>query len=261
MAKRPKPPPVLSLDAIPRPAVGMAFDYESGLRLPRHRHGRAQLVYASSGVMTVTTDEGTWVVPPERAVWVPAETDHEIEMSGRVTMRTVYLAPDAVPDLPEQCLVVTVSTLLRELILRCVAMPQPYPLGGPEERLVAVLVDEIETTPIAPLHLPLPRDSRLATVVDALRADASDRRRLGDWAREAGASSRTLARLFHRETGMAFGAWRQQLRLLRALERLAAGESVTGVALALGYESTSAFIAMFRRNLGETPGRYFERPG
>jgi len=247
-------------ETIPRTAVGLAYDYPGGFHIPRHHHSKAQLVYASAGVMTVTTESGSWVVPPERALWIPANITHEIHMSGDVAMRTLYLDADVEARLPAECFVVNVGPLLRELILRTVALEQPYALGGPEERLVQVLVDELSTIRVAPLHLPLPEDRRLAPIVAALQTDPADTRTLEAWTRETGASARTLARLFERETGMTFGRWRQQLRLLRALEELAAGESVTSVALSLGYDSPSAFISMFRRSLGCTPGRYF-RPG
>jgi len=255
----PPPSALLPVDEIARPVVGAAVDLGHGSAIPLHRHRRGQLVHASSGVMTVTTDEGTWVVPPQRAVWVPGGVEHRIQMSGRVEMRTLYLSGAALANLPSQCCVVSVSPLLRELLLRVVAMPQPFPLGGAAERLVAVLLDEIRTTEVKALHLPRPADRRLRRVADALLEAPADERRLADWAKAAGASPRTLERLFQRETGMSFGAWRRQLRLLHALQRLAGGEPVTSVALALGYESTSAFIAMFRRNLGRTPGRYFRQ--
>ncbi len=245
---------------IDRPAVAVGYDFPSGEVLPRHTHSRDQLVYASAGVMTVTTVHGAWVVPPQRAVWVPAGVEHQIRMIGAVAMRTVYLRPGALPDAPRQCRVVTVSPLLRELILRAVEIEQPYREGGPEERLIAVLLDEIRATPETPLHLPVPQDERLRRITDALQTDPADSRPLAAWASEAAASARTLARLFQRETGMSFARWRQQLRLVRALEALAQGRSVTETALDLGYESPSAFIAMFRRAFGKTPARYFE-PG
>ena len=257
MAKVPAPQTLPAIDEIPRPVVGLANDFAHGTCVPDHQHRRAQLVHAASGVMTVTTREGAWVVPPLRAVWVPGGVTHRIRMSGPVEMRTLYLAPAASAGLPTQCRVVFVSPLLRQLLLRLVAMPQPYPLGGAEERIVAVLLDEIRAMPGAPLHLPLPADARLRRVTDALLSAPDDPRGLVAWARTAGASPRTLERLFLRETGMSFGTWRRQRRLLAALERLAAGESVTAVALGLGYESTSAFVAMFRRQLGRTPGSYF----
>lgn len=245
-------------DEVPRPVAGLAWDYPAGARIPRHQHRKSQLVYACTGVMTVGTREGSWVVPPQRAVWVPGGTSHEIAMSGAVQMRTIYLTAEAATHLPDRCCVVSVSPLLRELILRAVELEALYPEQGREQRMIDVLLDEIEATSVAALHLPLPAEPRVRVVIDALLADPSDSRGLEDWSRSAGASARTLARLFEREAGMTFGAWRQQLRLLRSLELLGAGDSVTKVALTLGYESPSAFISMFRRNLGTTPARYFE---
>lgn len=244
-------------DEVPRKVVGIADDFESQTRIPRHRHRKSQLVYASSGVLTVTTEMGSWVVPPQRAVWVPGGTDHAIRMSGRVRMRTLYLEPDAIGGALDRCSVVTISPLLREIIVRIVAMQVAHPLGSPEERLIEVLLDELRSVEQTPLCLPTPADPRLRLVTDRLVAHPGETRGLREWARVAGASPRTLDRLFRRETDMSFTTWRQQLRLLRALEMLAANEPVTVVALALGYESTSAFIAMFRRCLGQTPGRYF----
>ncbi len=243
-----------------RPVVGYAADFPSGHVIRRHRHAAGQLIFAASGVMTVTTAAGRWVVPPERAVWVPPQVPHAIRMTGVVRMRTLYLGAAARAGLPTACAVVQVRPLLRELVLAAVALRQPYAASGRAARLVAVLLDELEVARTAPLHLPLPRDPRLLVITDRLTADPSDKRPLGTWARTAGASTRTLARLFRRETGLGFAHWRQQARLLRALERLAAGEPVTTVALELGYDGPSAFIAMFRSRLGTTPGRYFVDP-
>ncbi|MCG8544128.1 MAG: AraC family transcriptional regulator, partial [Alphaproteobacteria bacterium] len=144
-----------------------------------------------------------------------------------------------------------------ELLLAAVAQSQPYRPNGPEDRLMSVILDQIRVLPVAPLALPMPSDRRLRRVAEGLLANPADSRGLDDWAAEVGASARTLARLSRRELAMSFRAWRQQLRLLRALESLAAGDAVTTVALDLGYDSPSAFIAMFRRNLGTTPTRYF----
>jgi AraC-like DNA-binding protein len=253
--------PIRSAVRMTRPVVGLAAHYPDGSRIPRHRHAVAQLVYATAGVMTVTTRDGEWVVPPLRAVWVPPLVAHAIRMTGAVDMRTVYLARALCAPLPRACGVVSVTPLLRELVLRAVAFPKRYAERGPEARLAAVLVDEIRSAPAVPLHLPQPSDPRALRVARALLADAADPRPLGGYAREAGASARTLARLFRRETGLSFAAWRQQLRLLRALERLAAGDPVTAVALDLGYAGPSAFVAMFRRALGVPPGRYFRQVG
>jgi AraC-like DNA-binding protein len=208
----------------------------------------------------VTTRDGTFVVPPERAVWVPPRTEHAIRMTGAVAMRTVYLKAALAAELPARCCVVQVHALLRELVLSVVRFPKRWAPRGPEARLASVLLDEIRGAAVAPLHLPLPRDPRALRVTRALHAAPDDARSLAAHARAAGASARTLARLFRRETGMGFRAWRQQLRLLRALERVAAGEAVTTVALELGYRSPSAFIAMFRRAFGVPPTRYFRLP-
>jgi AraC-like DNA-binding protein len=245
-------------DTVPRPVVALATDYLPGHEIAPHRHRRVQLVHAATGVMTVTTEHGAWVVPPGRAVWVPPGVEHRIRAQGNLAMRTVYIAVGAGPQLGDDCCVVNVSPLLRELILAAMAMPRLYSPDGPNARLVAVLLDQLRSVDIAPLHLPLPDDRRLRRVTEGLLADPGNNRCLSDWAQVAGASGRTLARVFIRETGMTFGQWRQQVRLLEALRRMAVGQSVLTVAVDLGYESASAFIVMFRRALGTTPGRYFD---
>lgn len=239
-----------------RPILTLAQDHRQAHRYAWHRHFRAQLVYASAGIMTVGTAGGTWLVPPQQAVWMPAGVEHEVTSPGPLSMRSLYLHPQAAAELPTACCVFTVSPLLRELILRAVTFPADYPPVGPQARLMALIPDELRALKPEPLHLPLPGDPRLRVVTDALAGNPADDRPLAAWAPAAGASERTLARLFHRETGMTFGAWRQRLRLLTAIGRLADGAAVTTVAYDLGYESPSAFIAMFRRNIGETPGRY-----
>jgi AraC-like DNA-binding protein len=236
---------------------GLATTYSSGHELPRHQHPTAQLVYASRGVMTVHTEAGTWVVPAHRAVWVPPDTEHRISMSGEVEMRTVYLARDLPIAEVTQCSVVNVSPLLRELILHAVERAPLYRTVPAHANLIGLLIDQLEALPAVPLQLPAPRDARAKRAAEWLRGNPGDGASLERIARRAGASKRTLERLFLVETGMSFGLWRQQLRLMQALERLAAGESVTEVALAVGYESTSAFIARFRQVLGTTPGRYY----
>jgi len=245
---------------LPSPVFGLGQDHGPDEPIAPHRHDSAQLIHASSGVMTVETEDGLWVVPPARAVWVPANIAHSIGMSGRVELRTVYIDESLAPIQTARCCVVQVSPLLHSLILRAIDFPQPYSPRGPEARLAAVLLDEIRKAEIAPLHLPMPSDPRARRVASALRADPSDRRSRSAWARQAGASERTIERLFHAEVGMSFGRWRQQARLLRALEVLAAGESVTGASLEVGFRTPSAFIAMFRKAMGTTPARYFQDP-
>jgi AraC-like DNA-binding protein len=242
----------------PRPVVALASDYPSGYQIVPHRHARAQLVYASQGVMTVTAAAGNWVVPPQRAVWMPAGAEHGIRVNRAISMRSLYIRPDAAAGLPEACRVVAVSALLRALILRAMTVPPLYDEAGPDGRVLQVILDELRTLPGAPLHLPRARDPRLLRVTEALRADPADSRPLDAWGRAAGASPRTLARLFLAETGIGFRAWRQRARLLHALVALASGEPVTRVAFEAGYDSPSAFVAAFKRAFGATPGRYFD---
>ncbi|MEK9725299.1 MAG: helix-turn-helix transcriptional regulator [Rhodospirillaceae bacterium] len=247
----------LGIDRVPRPIASRAREVPDGQGYDRHRHNRAQLLFASRGTMVVTTDHGIWVVPPQRAVWIPAFVDHAVLARSQLSLRSLYFRPDLAPNMPETCAVVTVTPLLRELILAAMTLPVEYDEDGPDGRLVAVLLDRLQTVPATPLHLPMPGDPRLKPIVDGLSTDPADRRSLDQWSRRAGASARTLSRLFVAETGMTFRDWRQQVRLLEALARLGDGQPVTAVAMDLGYDSQSAFIAMFKRALGRTPGKYF----
>lgn len=246
---------------VPRALATYAVDYPPGHRVATHRHARHQFVHAVAGVMTVSAAGTRWLVPPQFGVWVPAGVAHALTMHGRVRLRTLYVDPPARRDLPGACSVRAVSPLLRELILRAVALPRLYDVGGPPGRLVAVLLDEVVASPPAALDLPWPLDARAAGVAAALRAAPDDRRSLAEWGRQVGAGERTLARLFARETGLGFRAWRRRLRLQHALRRLAEGGAVTAVALDCGYDSVSAFVAAFRRELGRSPGRYVAAAG
>ena len=255
--KSTSPDPVEDIVNIPRPIVAMAKEFPPGHLIPFHQHTRAQLLYASSGVMTVKTNNGIWVVPPLRAVWIPALTHHQIRVSNQLSMRTLYIDPTFFPGPSGRCCVIAVSPLLKELILHAISMPRLYPLKGPEERLLAVILDQIRSMRIAPLELQIPKDVRLRKIYKHLSSSPGDNRKLEDWGNMVGATGRTLARRFRLETGMTFGQWRQQIRILEALKRLGMKEPVTTVAIDLGYDSPSAFISMFKKALGKTPGRYF----
>jgi AraC-like DNA-binding protein/quercetin dioxygenase-like cupin family protein len=241
-----------------RPVAVFALDFRQGQTTGSHAHPFAQLVHAASGVMRVITANAAWIVPPERAVWVPAGLEHEVQTVTSVQMRTVYIVPGVLSGAPTESCVVPVAPLLRELILEALRLPRPYPLGGAAGRLFEVLLDRISFREVVPLHLPLPTTPALRRIAESLGSDPSAQRTLAAWAKSAALSTRTFARLFHRETSLSFGAWRAQARLLKALELLSLGNSVTDVAVSLGYESTSAFIHRFRRHLGTTPSRYFE---
>jgi AraC-like DNA-binding protein len=242
----------------PRPFAGMAKDFPDGFWIEPHSHPRAQLTWALSGVVTVTAARGSWVVPPNRALWIPAQTRHAIRMSGAVAMRAIYVDPAVAGAAGAECKVIPVSPLLRALMLELVAAPLDYDESGRIGHVAALLLDEIRVLDALPLHIPMPRDRRLSRLCEALLRDPGRRDTLDQWALLAGASSRTLARLFDRETGMRFVDWRHQVRLAEALARLAQKQDVAAVARAVGYDSASAFSAMFRRTLGRTPREYLD---
>jgi len=242
---------------VARPVAAMPKDFPSGHHIARHSHPRGQLVYATRGVMRVATDQGTWVVPPQRALWIPPGVEHEIRMSGAVAMRTLYIAPDTAIALPADCQVIEVSELLRALILAAMEEPVEYDSGSRGEAIAQLLLHELRGVAVVPLHLPMPRDEKLQAVCRRVQDSLSDDIDIETLARAAGMSSRSLARLFQRETGMGFLAWRQQARLAEALAQLSTGKAVALVANDLGYASPAAFTAMFRRSLGTTPGKYF----
>lgn len=236
---------------------GSATDWAPNTLVPPHHHNVSQLIYAATGVITVETAQGIWVVPPTRGVWVPAYTGHSIRISGNVQLRTLQFGPDLAPLDTAQCAVVQVSPLLRAAIIRAMDFPADYRMDSPEGRLAFVIADEIGSADVPPLHLPMPADARARRVAAAFRADPSNRQPCGAWAEAVGASERTLERRFREETGMSLGKWQQQARLLKALEILAAGRSVTEAAYDVGFRSPSAFIVMFRSAMGDTPSRYF----
>lgn len=253
------------LDSLPcsiAPVVSLTHDYPAGHKIPLHFHDRDQLVFAVCGVMTVSTDDGAWVVPAHRAVWIPEEVPHTISMSGNVAMRTLYFKPRLVNSLPRQCCVVNVPALLRELILEACACGSLQRRIRWQGHLLDVILDRLRRIQIAPLQLPMPADPggdpRALRVAQVLLADPSDRRPLSEIARKSGASRRTIERLFVASTGMTFGKWRQQLRLMQALRLLGSGAKITHVALETGYSTSSAFIAAFHKALGTTPARYFQ---
>jgi len=240
----------------PRDVVTTGNDYPPHYVLPRHAHKRGQLLYAATGVVTVITDEGSWVVPPRRALWIPAGIAHEVRMSGAVSTRSAYVRHEASAQLPVHCRVIGVSLLLHALLLEAVDLPAEYALDGRDGRVMALLLDEIAAMPALALNTPLPRDPRLARLCRALIAAPALEIDIDAMALKAGVSRRSFTRLFRQQTGMSFSAWRQQACLLAALTRLGSGESITQVAIELGYSSASAFTAAFRRVLGAAPSRY-----
>jgi len=245
---------------VPRAVAAMPKDFAVGFRIEPHSHERAQLIYATAGTMRVATRDDMWVVPPQRALWMPAGVGHSIVMASDVTMRTLYLREDAAPFMPKACRVLSMTALLRELIVRATELPMQYDESGPAGHVVALILSELKGLQSLPLQLPMPRDTRLNQLCNALLEAPGDQRPLEAWAETINVSARTLARRFQNETGLSFGAWRQQARVLEAMGRLGSGAPVTQVALDLGYDSVSAFSAMFRRASGASPRQYQQRP-
>lgn len=254
--------PVIAYEDTPRDVVATSNDYPNGRVLASHTHKRAQCLYAIVGVMTITTSEGAWVVPPGRALWIPAGAAHQVHMGGATSTRSAYILPEAADQagLPAHCTVIAVSSLLHALLSEAVDVPAEYVPGGRDDRLMRLLVDEIARMPSLSLSTPLPQDPRLARLCDALLRSPSLEIDINTMAHKAGMSRRSFTRLFRQQTGMSFSTWRQQACLLAALARLGLGEPVTRVAMELGYSSTSAFSAAFRRTLGSAPSHYLVTP-
>ncbi|BCP51493.1 transcriptional regulator [Kaistia sp. 32K] len=240
-----------------RAMAAMEVNYPDGASTGLHAHPRGQLLYAIEGVMIVRSAIGSWVVPPSRALWLAAGLEHEVAMAGAVKIRTVFIDATRVADLPGETCVVEVSPLLRELIVAAVKIPVDYPEGGRDERLMRLLVDELQVSDVLPLHLPVPRDPRIQRICEALIEDPGENATADQWAHRLGVTAKTVHRLFARETGMRFAQWRQQARLLHALRRIAKGERIIDVAFDCGYASQSAFTAMFRKHFGVPPSAFY----
>lgn len=251
---------VQQLESQPYPIVALGREYPNGHLVERHHHERTQLIYASRGIMRVDTPKGIWVVPPMRAIWMPPGIEHEIRASSTVFLRSLFIQPALRESLPSECCVIDVSPLLRELILRMVNLSESGATHVPRH-MVDVILDEIRAISVLPLHIPMPRDPRVLRVCHEILENPGDVRTCATWGASTGASARTLERLFQKETGLSFGAWRRQVRLLAALNRLAAEVPIATVALDLGYDSPSAFTAMFKRVLGRPPTEFFPASG
>ena len=241
--------------------VGLsARDLPADVQIGAHSHDWGQLTYAADGMIRVSADGSSWIVPPQRAIWIAPHIVHEVTMLEPSSLSPLRVHASRDPFPGENCRVVEVSSLLRELIAALVAgaLPPHEGIDRPRIDLIGELIlSELARAPSRPIRVPLPRDKRLKGLCEALVAAPGDTQTLGDWARAAGASERTLARLFERELGMSFGQWRQQVRLAHGASLIARGLPLWQVAQQLGYASQSAFTAMFRKTFGTTPSRYF----
>ncbi|MCG8371660.1 MAG: helix-turn-helix transcriptional regulator [Proteobacteria bacterium] len=241
---------------VPRAVAVLIDEYPAGHVDPRHNHERAQLIYASAGVMSVISDQGSYVIPPQRAVWIPGGVYHEAHCRTAVSLRTLYVDESARPALPARCRVIAVPPLLRELILEATELPIEYRVDGRDNRIMELILDELCIVPDARLHVPMPQSKHLVRICSKILDDPARNDTLDELAAQAGCSRRTFTRTFRKETDMSFSSWRRHVRLLEATSRLAEGQPVTRVAFDVGYASQSAFTAMFHRVFGTTPTEY-----
>jgi AraC-like DNA-binding protein len=242
------------------PVLAFAFE-RSGAEdwAPEHRHARGQLFALSRGLLIVEAGSERWMFPSQRCAWIPPDCVHKARSVGGVAGSMVYLSAKMCRGLPKMPCMFNSSDLLFAIVHRALSWNPRQPLSPAQNRLITVLRSEIRQPEQQPLRLPLPREERLAKVAHALLDDVADDRTLDDWADFAGMARRTFMRAFSAHMGMPFGRWRQQARLFAAIEILAQGKSVTDAAIAVGYDSVSAFIEMFRTMLGSTPQKYLRR--
>lgn len=234
----------------------MTYTYKPHHEVPVHFHDLSQFLYARTGVMSVMAGDELWLIPPDRAIWIPAGIEHTITMHSEVEMRSIYLRHTLVPRMGKACEVVNVTPLLRELLLRACALNTLSVRRTPEAHVLALLVDEVQNASKFRLSLRFPKDVRALRFAHACLDHNTSRRAVSDLVRNTGASRRTLERIFRSETGISLGHWTRQASLMEAIRALGQGHKVSAVADECGYASVSAFVAMFRRELGVTPAKY-----
>lgn len=244
-------------DADRQPAVALHVEVaHNGVEQPVHRHRKGQLVLALHGGVTCEVPQALWMVPPQHAVWIPGGMPHSNRATDNARICFLFVEPEAVA-LPGQCCTLAISPLVRALVLHLADQDPAYASDSATARLVAVLLEQLAAAPVEQLHLPVSRHPKIQRLAQALREDPADRTTLAEWAARLAMSERSLARLVASETGLSFGRWRQQLHILIALRQLAEGATVQQVGGNLGYDSVTAFITMFKKALGQPPGRYF----
>jgi AraC-like DNA-binding protein len=223
--------------------------------LPMHVHRKGQLVVALRGSVMCRSPTGWWIVPPNGAVWVPGGIPHSNHYSDDVKLYVIFIAPDAA-SLPAECRSFTITPLIRELIRSLVKLPPEYPKDGVTSRLARVFLDQLSQLAPDDVFLPISDHHRLQQIASSLLSNPADRSTIAEWGNRHAMSERTLARLVLSETGMTFGRWRERLHIIIALQRLSTGSSVHAVSLELGYEGPNSFITMFKKTMGQSPGKY-----
>lgn len=222
----------------------------------QHHHDWDQLIYALNGVLEVKSEEGNYIIPTQQAVWIPANRNHSIATISGAQLRSVHCEKGLISRFGNQISVLIVDELVRLLIHRASGFDYKPDMDKKQQRLLQVLVDQISLLPDMALCLPLSTDPLLLPIINWQQNQPDDNKSLDDWSSELGASSKTISRRFQSEMGMSFSQWRERLKLHNAIHWLNTGRSVTQVALDLGYESLPAFIHMFKRNMGITPGQF-----
>jgi AraC-like DNA-binding protein len=242
------------VDDISATAIAVRVDViGTKAEVPDHRHRKGQLVFALGGGVTCRVPSGLWMVPPHCGVWIPSGMEHSNVATANAQIFFVYIEPGAA-DLPDRCCTLSISPLLRELIVELSDRVQGDDAN--DELLTKVLLTQLPRMPVQQLHLPVSSEPRLRRIAAALAENPADRSTLAEWANRVALSESTLARLVVKETGLTFGRWRQQLHLIVSMRELASGASVQQVSADLGYESVTAFITMFKKALGKPPAKY-----
>ncbi|WP_293267836.1 helix-turn-helix transcriptional regulator [Neptunomonas sp.] len=250
------PPSRLGQKALQRPITVLNRNLLGKRAVKKHQHEWGQLIYATKGILSVITSAGRFIVPPEQAVWVPPHTDHEIITVNDVTLASFYIATDEILQLPKHCAVLNITQLLKALIKEACKISLTYDWSGKDGRLLRLIRDYlIEADDIA-LQLPYPKDPRLIQMTTHLQNTPCDSKTLEEWGKQIGASSRTLTRLFIRETGLSYREWKQRLKVQIAISMLSEQHDISTISDHLGYESVSAFTYMFRKELGLAPSIY-----
>lgn len=237
--------------------VAYAKDYPHGTVEAEHSHRCAQLLHSLSGVIRIETAQGSWVIPPSKGMWIPAGVPHSLHISGAVKVRTLFVDPLARADLPNRCTVVDISLLLKALIVEAINVPLERPTGSRDERIIELILDELRRLKGLSFYAPTPTSADLKQLCHDISQRIAHPWTTADIAGWLSVSERTVLRRFQQELGMTFSEWLRQKRLQYALESLGMGHSVLDTALAIGYESPSAFSAMFKSRLGVSPRDYF----
>jgi AraC-like DNA-binding protein len=247
-----------SMKALAQPIVVVNRRLPVNSWVEKHQHNWGQFVYANEGVMAVITDEGRYLIPPEQGVWVPAKEDHEIITSTEVELTSLYIENEQAKEFLLACQVLNVSPFLKTLLNEAKNINGDYLWESTQGRLLRLIRDQIATAKSIDLQLPYPKDKRLKEIISRIQKFPALKTDLNSWGKFVGASVRTLSRTFKRETGITYSEWKQRLSIQIAIKQLYMGESVGNIAINLGYESSSAFIYMFRKHMKVTPSNYLK---